>query len=69
MLGYVKRNEVLDLLNREFRLNVKLMSINSKLATTADNDEDRARYWDLSEEYRIRRDEVMRLLGKLERNI
>ena len=69
MFGYVKKDEVLEILRMEARITDRQMGIYSKLATTADNDEDKANYWNLSEEFRIRHDEVLNIISKLRRTI
>lgn len=69
MLGLVKRNEILEVLEQEIRLNKRLMDVNSRLALTADNDAERLNYQNLSEEYQHRYDESMTILSKIKQRI
>ena len=69
MLGLVKRNEILEVLEQEIRLNKRLMEVNSRLALTADNDMERLNYQNLSEEYQHRYDESMTILSKIKQRI
>ena len=69
MLGLVKRNERLEVLEQEIRLNKRLMDVNSRLALTADNDAERLNYQNLSEEYQHRYDESMTILSKIKQRI
>lgn len=69
MLGLVKRNEILEVLEQEIRLNKRLMNVNSRLALTADNDAERLNYQNLSEEYQHRYDESMTILNKIKQRI
>lgn len=69
MLGLVKRNEILEVLEQEIRLNKRLMDVNSRLALTADNDVERLNYQNLSEEYQHRYDESMTILNKIKQRI
>lgn len=69
MLGLVKRNEILEVLEQEIRLNKRLMDVNSRLALTADNDAERLNYQILSEEYQHRYDESMTILNKIKQRI
>ena len=69
MLGLVKRNEILEVLEQEIRLNKRLMDVNSRLALTADNDAERLNYQNLSEEYQHRYDESMTILNKIKQRI
>lgn len=69
MLGLVKRNEILEVLEQEIRLNKRLMNVNSRLALTADNDVERLNYQNLSEEYQHRYDESMTILSKIKQRM
>ena len=69
MLGLVKRNEILEVLEQEIRLNKRLMNVHSRLALTADNDAERLNYQNLSEEYQHRYDESMTILSKIKQRI
>ena len=69
MLGLVKRNEILEVLEQEIRLNKRLMDVHSRLALTADNDVERLNYQNLSEEYQHRYDESMTILSKIKQRI
>lgn len=69
MFGYVKKNEVIKLLESELNICSTQQSINSKLAATAADDEERTRRWILVEEFMIRYNQTSRILSKLRRTM
>lgn len=69
MFGYVKKNEVIELLESELNICSIQQSINSRLAALADNDEERTRHWILVEEWTIKYDQTSRILSKLRRTM
>lgn len=69
MFGYIKKNEVIDLLESELRITDRQRSVNAKLAAMADNDAEKTNYWNMSEEYQIRFDQTQRILDKIRRSI
>ena len=69
MFGYVKERDVFEALKMEARITERHANIYSRLAAEADNDVDRNSYWSLSEEFRIRHDEVTTIIRKLLRTI
>ena len=69
MFGYVKEKDVFEALKIEARITNRQANIYSRLAAEADNDVDRNSYWALSEEFRVRHDEVTTIIRKLLRTI